>query len=263
MAHNSPHHLDRGATRHSKWCVVEQAWHVKVTNAAVNHGYRHPIVSRLSPFEKTGHCTTGRGLSNTQTSSDHSAASVDTQGYVKSVGRHMSPCEDSPTQTTHSSHQPTLGLDRGPRRLSFPKIRRRDAYDSNDAGSSCSHATSQPGSPTAALSRSSSLRSKYKLGSHRFLVSQKVGEGGFGQVYKAIEIHTGHIVAVKTVSRKGLSRSRVNATLKEQKVAQRIAKHQREACNNGGDFVVRMLASFLTLNHFVFVLVSTLYITSL
>jgi len=94
------------------------------------------------------------------------------------------------------------------------------------------------------------------LGPHRFLVVQKVGEGGFGQVYKAIEIHSGHTVAIKTVSRKGLSRSRVDATLKEQKIAQRIARHQRQAIGNGGDYVVRMLASFLTPNYFVFILVS-------
>lgn len=253
-----------GLTDHgdSKRYEIRHSQHVKLTHTVVYLNYLwnrcHPIIDRPTPFEKTeDSLPSWWGRSNTRTRIEQQPTVTSDGGdYVADANRHASSCEKPPNRPTHSLRPPTPGRSRALRHLPFPNLSIRDTGDASVTKSRFCHATSPSGSPNTALSRSKSQRGKYKLGPHRFLVGQKVGEGGFGQVYKAIEIHTGHTVAIKTVSRKGLNRSRVDATLKEQKVAQRIARHQRQAIGNRGDFVVRMLASFLTPNHFVFILVS-------
>ncbi|PVF99336.1 kinase-like protein [Serendipita vermifera] len=130
------------------------------------------------------------------------------------------------------------------------------------SGSSAVHSPIHYRSPTISttLKKSTSIststsaysRSRSKLGAHRFIVSRLVGQGGFGRVYEGAEIQSGHTVAIKTILRKGLARHRIDATIREQRICKRIAEKQRR--EKGGDCVVRMIASFLTPNHFVFIL---------
>lgn len=120
--------------------------------------------------------------------------------------------------------------------------------------SDTSHSGSSAGWSSAPTTPISNVQRAPRLGAHRFLVSSKVGQGGFGCVYKAVEVHTGETVAVKTVCRRGISQARTDMTLKEQRISKRIAERQRRGKEPDGDFVVRMVASFLTLNHFVFIL---------
>jgi serine/threonine protein kinase len=90
-------------------------------------------------------------------------------------------------------------------------------------------------------------------------VTRQVGEGGFGKVYEGIEVQSGHVVAIKTVSRRGLARHRVDAVLKEQVISRKVSENRGrlDASGDGSEFVVRMVSSFLTPSHFVFVLVSS------
>lgn len=75
-------------------------------------------------------------------------------------------------------------------------------------------------------------------------------------MYKAMEISSGQTIAVKTIIRKGLKMERVKSTLQEQTITRRIASAQAKGTQYKGEqFVVRMIASFLTPSHFVFVLV--------
>jgi hypothetical protein len=77
-------------------------------------------------------------------------------------------------------------------------------------------------------------------------------------VYEGIEVQSGHVVALKTVSRRGLDRHRVDAVLKEQVISRKVSENRGglDANGDGSEFVVRMVSSFLTPSHFVFVLVS-------
>ena len=128
--------------------------------------------------------------------------------------------------------------------IPFPKVQTR---------ASSSH--SIPG-----LSRSSSGASRVgsRLGPQHFLVTRQVGKGGFGRVYEGIEVQSGHVVAIKTVSRRGLARHRVDTVLKEQVISRKVSENRDrlDASGDGSEFVVRMVSSFLTPSHFVFVLVS-------
>lgn len=77
-------------------------------------------------------------------------------------------------------------------------------------------------------------------------------------MYEGIEVQSGHIVAIKTISRQGLSRHQVDAVLREQVISREVSENrsQLDANGDGSEFVVRMVSSFLTPSHFVFVLVS-------
>lgn len=107
--------------------------------------------------------------------------------------------------------------------------------------------------PTISSVVSSAAKRKPRLGPHHFLVSRQVAKGGFGRVYQGTEVQSGQIVAIKTVQRAGLARHRVDAVLKEQIISKKVSGN-RSNCNNGSEFVVKMVSSFLTPSHFVFVL---------
>lgn len=134
-----------------------------------------------------------------------------------------------------------------PNSIPFPT-----AYRGNSTGT-----VSSRGSPLFFRGRSSTSR-RSKIGPHHFLVSRQVGKGGFGSVYEGIEVQSGQVVAIKTVSRHGLPRHRVESVLKEQVISKKVSedRNQPDASENGSEFVVKMVSSFLTPSHFVFVLVS-------
>lgn len=104
-------------------------------------------------------------------------------------------------------------------------------------------------------SGASIFRHRPKLGPQHFLVSRQVAKGGFGRVHEGVEVQSGNVVAIKTVQRQGLARHRVDAVLREQVISKKVSEN-RSTSGVGAEFVVRMVSSFLTPSHFVFVLVS-------
>jgi hypothetical protein len=146
------------------------------------------------------------------------------------------------------------GLDHTARRVLNNDVSSSIPFPKTQTPASSSHST-----PVLSRSSSSTSRTGSRLGPQHFLVTRQVGEGGFGRVYEGIEVQSGHIVAIKTVSRRGLARYRVDAVLKEQFISRKVSENrgQLDASGDGSEFVVRMVSSFLTPSHFVFVLVSS------